>query len=75
MKNLYKKEVLVSSWYFRKQNWYDSSFDTKENVIPVTVIKGGPVITQTKSGKLWYNAIQIGYLEISANAKRLTKPN
>jgi ribosomal protein L3 len=43
----------------------------------VTVIKGGPcyVTTQIKSENCGYNAIQIGYLEISPNAKRLTKPN
>jgi large subunit ribosomal protein L3 len=52
-------------------------FDTKGNVIPVTVIKGGPCyVTQIKSQEnCGYNAIQIGYLEISANAKNLTKPN
>jgi large subunit ribosomal protein L3 len=51
-------------------------FDTKGNVIPVTIIKGGPCyVTQIKSQeKCGYNAIQIGYLEISANAKSLTKP-
>jgi large subunit ribosomal protein L3 len=43
----------------------------------VTVIKGGPCyVTQIKSEEnCGYNAIQIGYLEISPNAKRLTKPN
>jgi large subunit ribosomal protein L3 len=52
-------------------------FDTKGNVIPVTVIKGGPCyVTQIKAEEnCGYNAIQIGYLEISPNAKRLTKPN
>ena len=52
-------------------------FDTKGNVIPVTIIKGGPCyVTQLKSQeKCGYNAIQIGYLEISPNAKTLTKPN
>ena len=51
-------------------------FDTKGNVIPVTIIKGGPCyVTQIKSiENCGYNAIQIGYLEISANAKSLTKP-
>ena len=51
-------------------------FDTKGNVIPVTIIKGGPCyVTQIKSQEnCGYNAIQIGYLEISANAKSLTKP-
>jgi large subunit ribosomal protein L3 len=51
-------------------------FDKKGNVIPVTIIKGGPcVVTQIKSiENSGYNAIQLGYLEISANAKTLTKP-
>ena len=51
-------------------------FDTKGNVIPVTIIKGGPCyITQIKSQEnCGYNAIQIGYLEVSANLKSLTKP-
>ena len=51
-------------------------FDTKGNVIPVTIVKSGPCyITQIKSQeKCGYNAIQIGYLEIPANLKSLTKP-
>lgn len=51
-------------------------FDTKGNVIPVTVIKTGPCyITQIKSSdKCGYNAIQIGYTEIAANSKKLKKP-
>jgi large subunit ribosomal protein L3 len=51
-------------------------FDTKGNVIPVTIIKGGPCyVTQIKSQEICgYNAIQIGYSEISANARSLTKP-
>jgi large subunit ribosomal protein L3 len=51
-------------------------FDTKGNVIPVTIIKGGPcVVTQIKSiENAGYNAVQLGYLEISANAKCLKKP-
>jgi large subunit ribosomal protein L3 len=51
-------------------------FDTKGNVIPVTIIKGGPcVVTQIKSiENSGYSAVQLGYLEISANAKTLTKP-
>ena len=51
-------------------------FDRKGNVIPVTIIKGGPcVVTQIKSVEnSGYNAVQLGYLEISANAKTLTKP-
>lgn len=51
-------------------------FDTKGNVIPVTIVKSGPCyITQIKSQeKCGYNAIQIGYSEIPANLKSLTKP-
>ena len=51
-------------------------FDTKGNVIPVTIIKSGPCyITQIKSQeKCGYDAIQIGYSEIPANLKSLTKP-
>lgn len=51
-------------------------FDIKGNVIPVTIIKGGPcVVTQIKSTiNCGYNAIQIGYIEIPSNHKTLTKP-
>jgi len=51
-------------------------FDKKGDVIPVTVIKGGPCyITQIKSNdKCGYDAIQLGYLELSSNSKSLTKP-
>ena len=51
-------------------------FDKKGDVIPVTVIKGGPCyVTQIKSiQNCGYNAIQLGYLEVSSNAKSLTKP-
>jgi large subunit ribosomal protein L3 len=51
-------------------------FDTKGNVIPVTVVKSGPCyVTQIKSDiNCGYNAIQLGYVEISANQKKLTKP-
>jgi ribosomal protein L3 len=42
----------------------------------VTVIRWPCYVTQIKSEEnCGYNAIQIGYLEISPNAKRLTKPN
>lgn len=52
-------------------------FDIKGNAIPVTIIKGGPCyITQLKSDNTCgYNALQIGYSEMSANHKKLTKPN
>ena len=51
-------------------------FDTKGNVIPVTVLKSGPCyVTQIKSDiNCGYNAIQLGYVEISNNQKKLTKP-
>ena len=51
-------------------------FDTKGDVIPVTIIKGGPCyVTQIKSiENCGYNAIQLGYLELSGNSKSLTKP-
>jgi large subunit ribosomal protein L3 len=51
-------------------------FDKKGEIIPVTVIKGGPCyITQIKSNeKCGYDAIQLGYVELSANSKSLTKP-
>lgn len=52
-------------------------FGKKGEVIPVTVIKVGPCfITQIKSEKnCGYNAVQLGYIEISPNSKKLTKPN
>ena len=52
-------------------------FDEKGNTIPVTIIKGGPCyVTQIKAEKVCgYNAIQIGYSQISANDRSLTKPN
>lgn len=53
-------------------------FDLKGEIIPVTVIQAGPCfITQLKSKKTCgYDAIQIGYLEISFTKKRpsITKP-
>lgn len=51
-------------------------FDKNGNVIPVTIIKSGPCyVTQIKVNEnCGYNAIQVGYLEISANARNLTKP-
>jgi large subunit ribosomal protein L3 len=51
-------------------------FDKKGNVIPVTIIKVGPCfLTQIKSKEnSGYDAIQIGYLEISSESKVLTKP-
>ena len=51
-------------------------FDKKGDVIPVTVIKGGPCyVTQIKSVEnCGYNALQLGYLELSPNSKSLTKP-
>jgi large subunit ribosomal protein L3 len=51
-------------------------FNTKGDVIPVTIIKGGPCyVTQIKSTeKCGYNAVQIGYTEIAGNSRSLTKP-
>ena len=52
-------------------------FDTKGDIIPVTIIKGGPCyVTQIKSDEnCGYNAIQVGYVELAPNSKVLTKPN
>lgn len=51
-------------------------FDKKGEIIPVTIVKGGPcIITQIKSEEnSGYNAVQIGYGEIGGNLKKLTKP-
>ena len=51
-------------------------FTAKGDVIPVTIIKGGPCfVTQIKSKEnCGYNAIQLGYLEVSPKSKTLTKP-
>ena len=51
-------------------------FTAKGDVIPVTIIKGGPCfVTQIKSKEnCGYDAIQLGYLEVSPNSKTLTKP-
>lgn len=51
-------------------------FDKKGNVIPVTIIKSGPCyVTQIKSDiNCGYNAIQLGYVELAPNDKKLTKP-
>ena len=50
-------------------------FDKKGEVIPVTVIKAGPCcITNLKSKKnCGYSAIQLGYLEIATNKKKVSK--
>ena len=51
-------------------------FTPKGDKIPVTIIKGGPCfVTQIKSTEnCGYNAIQIGYLELSPTSRKLTKP-
>jgi large subunit ribosomal protein L3 len=51
-------------------------FDNEGNVTPVTLIKVGPcTITQIKTNSTCgYNAIQLGYLELSSLSKKLTKP-
>jgi large subunit ribosomal protein L3 len=51
-------------------------FDENGEIIPVTIIKGGPCyVTQIKSNEnCGYNSIQLGYLEVAPNLKSLTKP-
>ena len=51
-------------------------FDEKGDVIPVTLIQGGPCyVTDIKSVEnCGYNAVQIGYSEIAGNSRSLTKP-
>lgn len=51
-------------------------FTSKGEIIPVTIIKGGPCfVTQIKSTEnCGYNAVQIGYLELTKDSKKLTKP-
>lgn len=51
-------------------------FTSKGEVIPVTIIKGGPCfVTQIKSTEnCGYNAVQIGYIELGKDSKKLTKP-
>jgi len=51
-------------------------FDSKGNLIPVTIISSGPCyVTDLKlEEKCGYNAIQIGYLEILANRDKIKKP-
>jgi large subunit ribosomal protein L3 len=51
-------------------------FNKKGETIPVTIIKSGPCyVTQVKSQEdCGYNAIQLGYVEMAANSKILTKP-
>jgi large subunit ribosomal protein L3 len=51
-------------------------FDKKGNIIPVTIIKVGPCyLTQKKSLiDSGYNSIQLGYLEMSINSKKIKKP-
>jgi large subunit ribosomal protein L3 len=51
-------------------------FTPKGDRIPVTIIKGGPCyVTQIKSKEnCGYNAIQLGYLEMSPTSKNIKKP-
>jgi large subunit ribosomal protein L3 len=51
-------------------------FTPKGEIIPVTIIKGGPCyVTQIKSKEnCGYEAIQLGYSEVPSNSKILTKP-
>ena len=71
-----KKRYLVSIGILGNKIGMTQVFDGKGNIIPVTVIKGGPCyVTQIKSeSTCGYNALQLGYLEISTNNKKLTKP-
>ena len=50
-------------------------FDATGEVIPVTIIKGGPCyVTQIKSNDdCGYNAVQLGYLEVAPNCKKFNK--
>lgn len=72
----FKGRYLVSLGILGNKIGMTQVFNTKGEIIPVTIIKGGPCyVTQIKSNiTCGYNAIQIGYLEISANKKSLTKP-
>jgi large subunit ribosomal protein L3 len=51
-------------------------FDSKGKLTPVTIVKMGPCfITQIKSKeKCGYEAVQIGYSEVSTTKKSLSKP-
>lgn len=51
-------------------------FDKNGNIVPVTLLQGGPcTVTQIKSiENCGYNAIQLGYIELSSTSKVLTKP-
>lgn len=51
-------------------------FDEQGDVIPVTLVKSGPCyITQIKTrSECGYDAIQVGYLELNSNHKKVTKP-
>ena len=51
-------------------------FDQKGKIIPVTIVKIGPCkITEIKTiENCGYNSIQIGYIELFSNSKKLTKP-
>jgi large subunit ribosomal protein L3 len=54
-------------------NWDDSNFDELGNIIPVTILKVGPCVTQVKTqSKNGYDSIQIGYGNVSS--KTLTQP-
>jgi len=51
-------------------------FDEQGKVIPVTVVQVGPCfVTQIKlTETCGYNALQLGYVEISPTSRKLTKP-
>ena len=52
-------------------------FDEKGNAVAVTIVKSGPCcITQIKStAQCGYDAVQLGYEEITTKNRHLTKPN
>jgi large subunit ribosomal protein L3 len=51
-------------------------FDQKGNIIPISIIRVGPCfVTQIKTlKKNGYDAIQIGYLTLKKNSKKIKKP-
>lgn len=73
---IYKGRYRVSLGILGNKIGMTQVFDKNGNVIPVTIIKSGPCyVTQIKNQEnCGYNAIQVGYLEISPNSRSLTKP-
>jgi large subunit ribosomal protein L3 len=71
-----KKLDIVPLYLLGKKLTMTQVFNSKGHLIPITIIQAGPcVVTQLKSmEKCGYNAIQIGYEELSPNTKLLNKP-